>query len=134
MFCPLGITTCATCLFVNKYPPFCTYFPCHTQLAHSSDEIGFLQVAKRDAANCDPLVDLFGYIENILKQLKIYPDVSVIPGVPQILDEIIAELVFVFAIATKDIKDQPLSESILISKSLSNVTCRGICKETTGGY
>jgi len=90
-------------------------------------------MAKRDAANCDPLVDLFGYVENILKRLKIYPDVSFIPGVTQILIEIMTELVFVFAMATKDVKDGPLSESILISKSLSNVARRAICKETTSG-
>ena len=66
-------------------------------------------MAKSDAANSDPLVDLFGYVEDVLKRLKIYPDVSVIPEVSQILVKIMAELVIVFAIATKDVKDRPLT-------------------------
>ena len=44
-----------------------------------------------------------------------------------------AELVFVFAIATKDAKDRPLGELILINKSLSNVHIREICEATTRG-
>jgi len=91
-------------------------------------------MAKSDAANHDPLVDLFGFVEIILKRLKIYPDASVVPDVTQMLVKIMAELVFVFAIATKDVTDGPLCESILISKSLSNVARRGIYKETTSGY
>ena len=108
------------------------YLPFHPQLTHSSKEIWVLQVAKSDAANRDPLVDLFGYVEDVVKQLKITPEVTVIPGVTQKLVKIMAELVFVFAIATKDVKDGPLSESVLISKSLSNVALREICKKTTG--
>ena len=133
MFCPLVITTCTTRLFVNQYPSCSAYLSCHLQLAHSSDEIWALQVAKNDAANRDPLVDLFCYVDSVLKRLKICPEVSVIPGVTQILVKIMSQLVFVFAIATKEVKDGPLSESVLISKSLSNVALREICKETTGG-
>jgi len=88
-------------------------------------------MAKRDAANRDPLVDLFGYVKIILKRLKVYPDASVIPDVTQMLVKIMAELVFVFAIATKDVKDGQPGESVLISKSLSNVARREICKDTT---
>jgi hypothetical protein len=57
-------------------------------------------------------VDLFGFVDDVLKRLRIYPEVSVIPRVTQILVEIMTELVFVFAIATRDVKDGagPLSE------------------------
>ena len=133
MFCPLDITTYTTCLFVNHYTSCGVYLPFHLQLAHSSKEIWVLQVAKSDSANRDPLVDLFGYVEDVLKRLKINPEVTVIPGVTQILVKIMAELVFVFAIATNDVKDGPLSESVFISKSLSNVALRELCKNTTGG-
>ena len=65
------------------------------------------------AANYDPFVDLFGYVEIVLKRLKIYAEVSVIPGVTQILVKIMTELVFVFAIATKEVQDGLHGESIL---------------------
>jgi len=70
-------------------------------------------VAKNDAANCDALVDLFGYIEIVLKRLKIYPEVTVTPGVIQILVKIIIELVSVCAMATKEAKEGLLSGSTL---------------------
>jgi len=137
MFCPLGTTThqFTTCLFVNQYPPCSAYLPFHPQLAHSSDGIRVLQMAKSDAANCDTLVDLFVYVEIVLKRLKIYPEVTVIPGVTQMLVKIMTELVVAFAIVTKDVEDGQLgSESILISKSesLSNVALRKLCEETMG--
>ena len=76
-------------------------------------------MAKSDAANFDSLVDLFGYVKDVLKRLKIYPEASVIPGVTQTLVKIMTELVLIFAIATKDVKrGWSLSESILISNSL----------------
>jgi len=92
-------------------------------------------VAKSDAANCDPLVDLFGYVEDVLKRFKeVYPELSLLPGVTQILVKMMTEFVFIFAIATKDVKGGwSLSESILISKSLSNVALREIFKGTTRG-
>jgi len=137
MLRPLGITTCTTCLFVNQYSSCCAYLPYRPQLAHSSEEIWDLQAVepvKSDAANRDALVDIFGYVIDVLERLKIYPDVSVIPGATQTLVKIMTELVSVFAIATKDVKGGwSLSESILISISLSNVALREICNETTRG-
>jgi len=90
-------------------------------------------VAKSDAANCDALVDLFSYVEIVLKRLKIYPEVSFIPGVTQMLVKIMTELVLAFAIATKDVEDGQLrSELTFISKSISNVALRKLCKESMG--
>jgi hypothetical protein len=91
-------------------------------------------VAKSNSANCETLVDLFSYVGVILKRLRVYPEVSVIPEVTLILTKIMAELVFVFAIPTKDVKDRPLTgESILINKSLSNVHLSALCKDITRG-
>lgn len=90
-------------------------------------------MAKSSAANCDPLVDLFSFVGAILKRLNIYPEVSVISEVTQILANIMTELVLVFGIATEDVKDGPLGESILINKSLSNVLLREIREEITTG-
>jgi hypothetical protein len=90
-------------------------------------------VAKSNSANCEPLVDLFSYVGVILKRLRVYPEVSVIPEVTHILAKIMAELVVDFAIATKDVKHRPLRESILINRSLSDVPLREIYKGITRG-
>jgi len=75
-------------------------------------------VAKSDTANCDALVELFGYIEIVLKRLKIYPEVTVTPGVIQILVKIIIELVLVCAMATKEAKEGLLSGFTLPANGL----------------
>ena len=77
-------------------------------------------MAKSDTTNSDALVDLFGYIEIVLKRLKIHPDVTVTatPGVLQILVKIIMELVSVCAMATKEVKEGLLSGSTLPANDL----------------
>jgi len=75
-------------------------------------------VAKSDITNGDALVDLFGYIEIVLKRLKIHPDVTITPGVTQILVKVIMELVLVCAMATKEVKEGILSESTLPANDL----------------
>ncbi len=73
---------------------------------------------KSDTANGDALVDLFGYIEIVLKRLKIHPDVTVTPGVIQILVKTIMELVSICAMATKEVKEGLLSGSTLPANDL----------------
>jgi hypothetical protein len=91
-------------------------------------------VAKSNPANCEPLSDLLGYVDDVLKRLKIYPEVSVIPGVTQTVIKIMTEFVLVFAIATKDIEGgYSLSELVLIRKSCFNVALREMWKCTTQG-
>ena len=75
-------------------------------------------MAKSDITNGDALVDLFGYIEIVLKRLKIHPDVTITPGVTQILVKVIMELVLVCAMATKEVKEGILSESTLPANDL----------------
>ena len=75
-------------------------------------------MAKSDAVNYDALVDLFTYIEIVLKRLKIYPEVTIIPGVTQILVRIIIELVSICAMATKEAKEGLLSGSTLPANGL----------------
>jgi hypothetical protein len=85
------------------------FFTIHKQLSH----IWIRQVAKSDTANCDALVDLFAYIEIVLKRLKIHPEVPVTPGVTQILVKTMVELVAVCALATKEVKEGLLGGSTL---------------------
>lgn len=92
-------------------------------------------MAKSDAANCDALVDLFDYVENILKRLKIYPDpeITVTPEMTQTLVKIMIELMSVFAIATKKVKEDAFSEFHFTRKVPSDFArFRKICTEIAG--
>jgi hypothetical protein len=87
-------------------------------------------MAKSDVANGDPLVDLFGYVKDVLTLLKIDPELGIFASKPSqiALVKIISEFVIVFAMATKEVTcGLRLCESILIGKrrkSLSNVALR----------
>jgi len=90
-------------------------------------------VAKNYSANCDALVDLFDYVENVLKRLEIYPEITVTPEMTRTLVKIMIKLMSVFAIATKQVREGAFSESLLTRKVPSNVTrFRNICKEIAG--
>ena len=137
MIYPLDITTCTTRLLCDQYPSCGAYLPCRQQPALSSYDIWACQACKSDTTNssadCNALVDLFDCIDNVLKRLKIYPEVSVTPGMTQKLVKIMMELLSVFALATKDVNEGLFSEFILASKSPFNaMLLREIWKETTG--
>ena len=139
MIYPLGITTITTCtthLLCDQYPSCGAYLPCRLQPALSSYDIWACQACKdttNSSANCNALVDLFDCIDNILKRLKIDPEVTVTQGMTQILVKIMMELLSVLALATKEVNEGLFSEFILASKSPFNATLlREIWKETTG--
>jgi hypothetical protein len=103
----------------------------------SSHDIWVCQVAKKDppirSAIREALVDLFHYIEIVLKRLKIEPDVTVTQAITHRLVEILMQFMSVFAIATKEVNEGLLSESILTGIFPINVALlREICQETTG--
>jgi hypothetical protein len=71
------------------------------------------------AADCvtssyDALVDLFECIGNFLKRLRIYTDIPMTPSMTEIIAKIMVELLSVFALATKQIKQGRFSEWIVI--------------------
>jgi len=74
------------------------------QAANSDTRIG--------SAIREALVDLFHYIEIVLKRLKIEPDVTVTQAITLKLVKIIMQFMSVFAIATKEVNEGLLSESI----------------------
>jgi hypothetical protein len=103
----------------------------------SSHDIWVCQVAKKDppirSAIREALVDLFHYIEIVLKRLKIEPDVTVTQAITHRLVEILMQFMSVCAIATKEVNEGLLSESILTGEFPTNVALlREICQETTG--
>jgi hypothetical protein len=96
------------------------YLPYHPQTSLSNYHIRVCQVAKSDTANRDALVDLFTYIEIVLKRLKIHHEVTVTPGMTQILVKILLELVLVCAMATKEVTEGPLGGHTLPLKQMTS--------------
>ncbi|KAH8977777.1 hypothetical protein EDB86DRAFT_3249450 [Lactarius hatsudake] len=56
------------------------------------------------SSSYDALVDLFECIGNFLKRLRIYTDIPLTPSMTDIIGKIMVELLSVFALATKQIK------------------------------
>ena len=68
------------------------------------------QAADGVSSSYDALVDLFECIGNFLKRLRIYTDVPMTPSMTDIIVKIMVELLSVFALATKQIKQGRFSE------------------------
>jgi len=76
-------------------------------------DICLFQVANDVKASYDVLVDLFHLIENFLERLKVYAEVPQTPMMTEIVVKIMIELLSVLALATKQIRDGKISESVL---------------------
>jgi hypothetical protein len=72
------------------------------------------QTADGVSSSYDALVDLFECVGNFLKRLRIYTDVPVSPSMTDIIGKIMVELLSVFALATKQIKQGRFSKWIII--------------------
>jgi hypothetical protein len=72
------------------------------------------QAADGVSSSYDALVDLFECLGNFLKRLRIYTDVPLNPSMTDIIGEIMVELLSVFALATKQIKQGRFSKCIVI--------------------
>ena len=114
------------------------YLPsgCHSRLALSSYDAWVCQKAKRDASISSAiraaLVDLFHYIEIVLRRLKVEPEVTVTQAINRTLVKIIIELTSVFAIATREVNEGLLSESALTGILPINIALlREMCEENT---
>ena len=72
--------------------------------------IRICQAADGVSSSYDALVDLFECIGNFLKRLRIYTDVPMSPSMTDIVVKIMVELLSVFALATKQIKQGRFSK------------------------
>ncbi|KAH8980233.1 hypothetical protein EDB92DRAFT_1820618 [Lactarius akahatsu] len=68
--------------------------------------------AKGVSSSYDALADLFECIGNFLKRLRIYTDIPLTPSMVDIIVKIMVELLSVFALATKQIKQGRFSKEI----------------------
>ena len=72
------------------------------------------QAADGVSSSYDALVELFECIANFLKRLRIYTDIPMTHSMKDISVKIMAELLSVFALATKQIKQGRFSKWIVI--------------------
>jgi hypothetical protein len=91
---------------LGLYIPFLPWICC-------SDANDF-QVAKDVNASRETLVDLFAHIKNFFRRLEIYTEVPPTMAMKRIIIEIMAEVLTILAIATKEIKRPAAGEFILV--------------------
>jgi hypothetical protein len=69
-------------------------------------------VTKDVVASYDTLVNIFERTENYLKRLKIYSGIPLTTDVIEILGKIMAQVLSVLALSTKEMKQRRISEPI----------------------
>ena len=74
------------------------------------------QAATGVSSSYDSLVDLFECLGHFLKRLEIYTAVPVTPLMSDIIVKILVELLSVFALATKQVKQGRFSKWMISSK------------------
>ena len=89
----------------------CAYLPRYFCPTYIRD----YQVAKYVRASYDALVDIFECIENFLRRLKIYTDISLPRAMTEMVVKIMVELLSVLALATKQINQGRFSMSVVDS-------------------
>ena len=85
-------------------------------LSERSD-IGRTQAAKDVIASQDALITIFEYIENFFRRLEEYASVPMTDAMKDIMVKIMVEVLEIFAIMTKEIKQGRASESITVDMS-----------------
>lgn len=71
---------------------------------------GSYQAARDVSTSQDAIVDLFERIENFFRRLETYAEVPPTHGMTDLIVKIMAEVLGVLAIATKEIKQRPASQ------------------------
>ena len=75
------------------------------------------QAADGVSSSYEALVDLFECIGNFLKRLRIYTDIPLAPSMTDMIVQIMVELLSVFELATKQIKQGRFSKYIVVLNS-----------------
>ena len=87
---------------------------CYLRLFASELDIEARQVVKDVNAAEDALIDIFERIENFFKRLETYTEVRLSEAMTDIIVKIMVEVLNIFAIATKEIKQGRTSEIPII--------------------
>src|SRR6266851_2113033 len=106
----LGVHTCTNHLFWNRQSSFSTYLHCYLYLALSHN-IRVCQVAKINRESYGALVEFFESVESLLRGLIIHIEVQLTPYMTETDTKILAELLSVLALATKQVNEGQFSMS-----------------------
>ena len=110
-FDPSGVSSLNGDFFRHWDPSICAYLPRYFRPTYIRD----YQAAKYVRASYDALVDIFECIENFLRRLKIYTDISLPRAMTEMVVKIMVELLSVLALATKQINQGRFSMSVVDS-------------------
>ena len=106
-----GISTRGGAFYGHRSSSFCDYF--RRSLFPSYYDVLICQAAQGIIADRDALIDLFERIENIFRRLEVYIDVPPTPGMTDVIVKVMVEVLCILGIATKEIKQNRASESII---------------------
>ena len=91
----------------SQYVPYLIPFP--VALHHG---LSTLQAASGVSSSYDALVELFECLGNFLKRIRIYTNIPLTPTMTEISVKIMAELLSVLALATKQVKQGRFSNYV----------------------
>ena len=91
-------------------------------------------MAKDVRASHDALLELFERIENLFKRLGVYTRVSLTAEMAEVFVKIVAEVLTILSIATKEVKRKRASEfpRDIRQSLLSSYSIRNLFQETVG--
>jgi len=96
-----------------------------------SSDVTIFQVAKYVAGSYDALINIFGRIEAFLTRLKIYSEIPLTTEMTTRLGKVLAEVLTILALSTKEMKDRRISGSfdrdiihfLLLSREIRETAC-----------
>ena len=103
----IGVLTCDGGLRWNRRPPFSVY---PRFLGVGDTNIYGFQAAKDLRASHETLLNIFGRIEMFFRRLETYTELPLTTEMTDVIIEIMAEVLSVLGIATKEIKQGRTSE------------------------
>jgi len=90
------------------------------------------QAASGVSSSYDALLELFECLSSFLKRLDIYINIPPTPIMREIIVKIMAELLSVLALATRQIKQGRLSKYAIMYITYLSMCHREVCKESIG--
>ena len=96
---------------------------CYLRLFASELDIEARQVVKDVNAAQEALIDIFERIENFFKRLETYSEVQPSEAMMDIIVKIMVEVLNIFAIATKEIKQGRTSELSISVLRIGSTDC-----------
>ena len=92
------------------------------------------QAAKDARASRDKLIDLFNSIERFFQRLEVYTGITPTTAMTDIVVDIMAEVLSILAMATKEVKRGRMSESMLCRFMILKLTDTSVQKRISESW